>query len=84
MEKKENECMVKISVDTTELDLALEKTKQLVALMEKQQKLAASSSKDGMKKVRIPKPDPYDIAIVINIINLLLIFFCHIILPKYS
>lgn len=26
LEKKENECMVKISVDTTELDLALEKT----------------------------------------------------------
>ena len=41
MEKKENECMVKISVDTTELDMALEKTKQ--------QKLAASSSKDGLE-----------------------------------
>lgn len=49
LEKKENECMVKISVDTAELDLALEKTKQLVALMEKQQKLAASSSKDGLE-----------------------------------
>lgn len=30
------------------------------------------------------KPDSYDIAIVINIINLLLIIFCHIILPRYS
>ena len=43
MEKKENKYMVKISVDTTELDMAL------VALMEKQQKLAASSSKDGLE-----------------------------------
>ena len=49
MEKKENKYMVKISVDTTELDMALEKTKQLVALMEKQQKLAASSSKAGLE-----------------------------------
>lgn len=49
MEKKENKYMVKISVDTTELDMALEKTKQLVALMEKQQELAASSSKAGLE-----------------------------------
>lgn len=47
MEKKENKYMVKISVDTTELDMALEKMKQLVALMEKQQALAAPSSKAG-------------------------------------
>lgn len=49
MEKKENKYMVKISVDTTELDMALEKMKQLVALMEKQQALAAPSSKAGLE-----------------------------------
>ena len=39
MEKNKKECMIKISVDTTELDRAIEKTKQLVMLMEKQKKL---------------------------------------------
>lgn len=35
MEKNKKECMIKISVDTTELDRAIEKTKQLVMLMER-------------------------------------------------
>ena len=39
MEKNKKECMIKISVDTTELDRAIEKTKQLVMLMEKQKRL---------------------------------------------
>ena len=49
MEDIKRECMIRISVDTTELDRAIEKTKQLIMLMEKQQKLAASSSKDGLE-----------------------------------
>ena len=38
MEKNKKECMIKISVDTTELDRAIEKTKQLVMLMELKQR----------------------------------------------
>lgn len=49
VEKKETKYMIKISVDTTELDDAIEKTKQLIALIEKQQKLAVSSSGDGLE-----------------------------------
>ena len=38
MEKKKTECTIKIPVDVAGLDCAIEKAKQLVALLKKQQK----------------------------------------------
>ena len=52
-EKKIPDYTIKISVDTTELDCAIEKTRHLVALMKEQQKLAASFSVSGGELRRI-------------------------------
>ena len=53
LEKKFPDYTIKISVDTTELDCAIEKTRQLVALMKEQQKLAASFFVSGGELRRI-------------------------------